>query len=170
MKRGRWLKNDDRGKTDGLAVERRVCRERKGNVAAFVSVNLLVLLTLALFPLYCDYMWNGAGSDKSVCLFTRLFRLYCPFCGVTRSIWYLMRFDLVNAFIFSPFAFTAAVVFIYCDIRAFIALLKGKERISRLSPWISKLLVAVLALTFIVRNILLVFCGYDPLGNIKGLM
>lgn len=166
MKKDRWFKNSDCVEAGVIGSKQSIRHKRKGAVIAFTAVNLFVVAALISFQFYCNYMWNGGGADKSVCFFMRLFNLYCPFCGVTRSIWYLTRLDIVNAIIFSPFAVTAACGFVYCDVRAFVALLKGKEHISRISPWISKLLVTVLVATFIVRNLLLVFCGYDPLGNI----
>lgn len=146
-----------------------VCRingKRKRAIFALVSVNLLALLALALFPLYCNYMWYDGGVGHSVCLFMRLFKLYCPFCGVTRSVWYLMRADVVNAFIFSPFAVTAAGAFIYCDIRAFVSVFKRKERVIYWSSALSRLLLGVLVVSFVLRNLLLVIFGYDPLGNV----
>lgn len=166
MKKRRIFKNGDLYKKAEDEKQKSASRQRKRAVVAFASINIFAFLIVALFPLYCEYMWYGAGSDYRGCLFMRIFKLYCPFCGITRSFWYLMRLDIVNAFVFSPFALAAVTAFIYCDVKAFIFLIKGKEHILYISPWISKLLVAVLVVTFIVRNLLLVFCGYDPLGNI----
>lgn len=143
-----------------------VSRQRKRAAAVLALINIFVFLTVVLFPLYCDYMWYGDGSDYRGCLFAHVFKLYCPFCGITRSLWYLMKLDIVSSFVFSPFVLAAVTAFVYCDVKAFVSLIKGKEHIVYISPWISRTLVAVLLLTFIVRNILLVFCGYDPLGNI----
>lgn len=146
--------------------QKSVSRQRKRAVAVFALINIFVFLTVVLFPLYCDYMWYGEGSDYRGCLFMRVFKLYCPFCGITRSLWYLMKFDIVSSFVFSPFALAAVAAFVYCDVKAFVSLINGKERIVYINPWISRTLVATLLLTFVVRNVLLVFCGYDPLGNI----
>lgn len=161
MMKKRKSENSDEPRTAHSSFDR-----HKKRIAVLISVNLLVLLALALFPIYCDYMWYDGGTGHSVCLFRRLFKLYCPFCGVTRSVWYLMHADVVNALIFSPFAVTAAGAFIYCDIRAFVSVFKRRECVLYWSPVISRLLLGVLIASFILRNLLLIIFKYDPLGSI----
>ena len=149
-----------------MEKRREFLRKNRSSVITFAILNAGAILVLALFPLYCKYMWEGDGEKISVCLTVRYLKLYCPACGCTRALWSLMHLDIPSAFVYSPFLTVAAAVFIYCDSRAAVSLVRGRGGLCYLRPWMSVLLLIVLIVSFVMRNILLVFAGYDPLGDL----
>lgn len=141
-------------------------RHHKEGFIVFLTVNIIILCVVAVFPFYCKYMWEGAGKDSSTCRMIEYLHLYCPVCGGTRAVWYLLHLDIVKAFIYSPVVVVCAAVFAYCDVRALIALLKDQRRIMYLNSAMVCLIIGTLIGVWIIRNILLITVGYDPLGDI----
>lgn len=139
--------------------------EHKSEAVAFISVNTIFLCILIAFPFYCKYMWEGAGSELEGCTMLKLFKLYCPACGGTRAMWYLLHFDLLHSFIYNPFVPILAAIVLYCDVRALVSFIKGRNNFFYLSERLTWILVGSLLTFWIIRNILLVFFGYDPIGD-----
>ena len=127
---------------------KRAFSEHKREALAFVLVNAFFLCVLIAFPFYCKYMW-----------------LYCPACGGTRAMWYLLHFDLLHSFIYNPFVPILAAIVLYCDVRALVSFIKGRNKFFYLSEKLTWILVGSLLTFWIIRNILLVFFGYDPIGD-----
>lgn len=144
---------------------KRAFREYKREAIAFILVNEIFLCILIAFPFYCKYMWEGAGSGFEGCTMLKLFKLYCPACGGTRAMWYLLHFDLLHSFIYNPFVPILAAIVLYCDLRALVSFIKGRNKFFYLDERLTWILVGSLLTFWIIRNILLVFFGYDPIGD-----
>ena len=148
---------------EDIREERRL---RRRAWIGFAIFNAVVLVCLLLFPLYCKYMWDGAGQSVSVCLFKNIFKLYCPFCGSTRALWELLHLDFWKAVTYNPFLVIAFACFAFCDIRVFVNLLKGRTATSIVPPAITRSLLWSALIVTVSRALLLVFWCYDPIGDL----
>lgn len=98
------------------------------------------------------------------CLFHAMTGLYCPGCGGTRAVWYLLHGHLCLSFRFHPLVpYTAAVLLM--ETVSFLAarasgnrkLYLGHER------YFLYLAVGIVAVNFVVKNYLLIRYGIDLL-------
>ena len=98
------------------------------------------------------------------CLTHDLFHLYCPLCGGTRAMMSLLRLDIVSALRFNPLAVAFAAGFLIYDGVSLCRVLKGGELPHVNFTWGK--LVAVIIGYFIVRNLLMIIFGIDPIGEL----
>lgn len=130
----------------------------------FIAVNAIVAFGILFFGKY------KAIADAlpwiAPCLLKMIFRIYCPLCGMTRSMGALLHGDIISSFLNNPGVIVGAAVFILCDITALIALISKNNKIFRLIRPAIIIYLAFLILFFIVRNILLVFFGIDYIGDL----
>ena len=119
------------------------------NIVVAVLVAGFVVVTLLL-----------KDREEMQCAFYSLIGLYCPGCGGTRAVYSLLRlriFDAIKYNITVPFG---AFVYIYYNVRAFIAALKNDTEYRKKQKYhLCIVLVAVLLLNFVLKNVLLIFFG-----------
>lgn len=118
---------------------------------AFLSVSggYFLLFLLGVIP-------------PGICIFPRLFGLYCPACGGTRAMAALVMGHPVLSLLRNPAAAVFVAATVYYEIAVFLRICRGRGRIF-LFPLI--VLGAVLVCQFAVRNILLRFCLVDFIGD-----
>ncbi len=107
------------------------------------------------------------GREAVECVFKRNMNLYCPGCGGSRSLVALLELDIIKSFIYYPALPLALVLIIDIDIRAVLSFIKDSSTPLdgfRLNSLIS--IPVVIFLNFIIKNLLLLFCGIDVLGDI----
>ncbi len=99
------------------------------------------------------------------CTISRLLHIYCPGCGGTRAVRALLTGDLLHALrcnIFVPW-------FIFCALtqylRALRALIRRDPYACPIQRWTWISMIVLILLLFVLRNILLIFYGYDYLGD-----
>lgn len=125
--------------------------------AALLSVALLYLLVMRLYDTH---------ASEPYCSFQNTFHLYCPGCGGSRALRYLLTLRLPSAFITYPPIFVGVGVIIYAEVLLVLGI-KEKDPF-----YIKKFKIPTLALFplaaivfFFIRNALL-FAGIDFLGDI----
>lgn len=93
-----------------------------------------------------------------------LLGIYCPTCGMTRAARALLRLDVSRALALHPLLplFLAAVLYYEIAWLASTANARPMPRHSRLVFWI---LLAVFLVYFVLRNVLLLGFGIDPIGD-----
>ena len=132
------------------------------------AAHLILLLGFFLFPLYLQAT-AGFFSIFSGCILHDFLHLYCPFCGGTRSLTAILHGSFGEAFRYHalvPAFFLAGILY---DAVVFYRILKGKKRPARI-PHPIVISVAILILVFgygILRNILMVAFGIDPIGDLQ---
>ena len=127
----------------------------------FALFNLLLLLLLVGGAVY--FSLAARAPALFACHFARRAHLYCPGCGGSRALFALLRFDLLGSLIANPAVLFGGATVLYYE----IALLRY-ARGGRVSATPAIAYAALILITFFVRNILLVACGIDPLGDLIG--
>ena len=109
--------------------------------------------------------------ERVVCKVNPLFRpkmhIYCPGCGGTRAFFALLRLDILASLKYNPSVIFGVAVFIYYDIRAFIAIKKDDIDYFSRNRYYLAIAFAVFAIVyFFVRNFLLLKYHIDLIGDV----
>ena len=135
---------------------------RKRMTVAFILLNLAVLF----FAIAYTAVFYRTEAPVACKLKETLF-IYCPGCGGTRAVYYLLKLDFLRSFISNPTVLVMSFILLLVDIRAALALLKNDSRIfKKINPRVFLIVPAVLIVNFVFRNILLFGFGIDLLGDI----
>lgn len=130
----------------------------------FLILHAVLLAGAFLFPIYLRVAsWWGRLFGE--CLFHRMF-LYCPLCGGTRAITSLLHFDFVSAWSSNALVVVSCMVAIPLDVWAWVRYYQKKEPWPPLPKWSGIVLAGVLVGYFLLRNILMIFFGVDPTGDL----
>lgn len=125
----------------------------------FVILTAFYLLCLSLAYGYV-YFAQSTPTYFPPCAFKTLFHLYCPGCGGTRAVYYLLRLDLLNSFLCNPgvifIVFTA--LYYWCKILFYLIKGGGNAEI-RIHFGFLYVFLGIIIVNCIIRNIL--FTGFD---------
>ncbi len=132
----------------------------------FAVINGLMLLAVPLYYLYVNVFLQVIPEQLTKCTAARFLHLYCTGCGGTRAVGALFRLDILTALRLNPFVPVAAGLFIYYDIRAALAIARDEPLAVKVptAVWIG--LPVFLLIMTVARNLALVYCGYDPIGDL----
>ena len=130
----------------------------------FLIVNGVFALSAIIF-VAVSFILKQSGMDK--CAFFEAFHLYCPGCGGTRSFFALLRLDIISAVKYNVAVPIAAILYIYYDIRAFVAIKKGDTEYFKREKYVLIFVaIGILLVNAVVRNVL-IFYGIDLIGDLK---
>ena len=136
----------------------------------FFIISNTVLLTVSLLYAHITALSMESGVEAFSCIFKHNMKLYCPGCGGSRSLVYLLRLDIIRSFIFYPALPVCSLLVLDADVRAVISLVRDSPKAIMGFRLNSIIVVPVLILlNFILKNILLVCFGIDILGDIINL-
>lgn len=139
-------------------------RRRRMQWTGFIIFNSAILLGAAALMPY-RALADGALKNFIFCFWNRYLHIYCPTCGVTRMLDSLLHLRFADTarenICMLVFVFAVA----YFDLRAFIALLRREDRIFKVRLVHMWIFIAFLLIHAVVRNILLIKYGIDPLGD-----
>ena len=137
----------------------------KKRIKGYFYLHLGLLAAALLFPLY-RVLTDRLPSIWIKCLLHDRLFLYCPFCGGTRAVEALLRFDLGGALTANPLVVVFLLLALILDVVVLIRLLLGREKLLPLPRlwWIVPL--AVMIVYAVVRNWLMIAYHYDPLGDL----
>ena len=121
---------------------------------------LLVGLCYLYFVLEPHFPFLSVG-----CPVKRALHLYCPGCGGTRAVGALLRGDLLTSVRSNPVVMWGLVLCIWQYIRTVSSYIRRDRACFSIPAWSWISLIAVILGVFVVRNLLLVFAGYDYLGD-----
>ncbi len=138
---------------------------KKQAIKYSVILNLSLLIVTIAFCIV-QAVFADHNSDILQCRFKEITNLYCPTCGGTRALNYLLRFDIINAFICYPPIFAGIfavsymnILYIKCFVRDSLEPIAKHRYTEFVSIPIS------IIFNFVIRNILLV-SGIDYIGDI----
>ena len=141
-------------------------KERRKIFLIFTLLNFGLLLSTFVFCVIFNPKSIIESGKTYTCVFQELFNIYCPGCGGTRSVGYLLSFDFKNAFLFYPPIFVALLLILYFDILLLISFKKNNLSLIGKFKYFEFLLIPIsIILTFALRNVFLYF-GIDFLGDI----
>lgn len=130
----------------------------------FLMLHAAALIGALILPLYMKVASWLSGIFGG-CIMHRFF-IYCPMCGGTRAVAALVRFDFLAAWNYNAFVVLLAFVVFALDVWAWVRYAQKKEPLIVLPKW-SWIVLAVALLTFfILRNVLMIFFGIDPTGDL----
>ncbi|MBO5931994.1 MAG: DUF2752 domain-containing protein [Clostridia bacterium] len=130
----------------------------------FLGLHGAAIIGAILFPLYVKVA-NYVSSIFGGCLMHRFF-IYCPLCGGTRMVAALIRFDFAAAWNYNAFAVVLIAVALGLDVWAWVRYFQKKEPLIILPKWIWIAFCSALVIYFILRNVLMIFFGIDPTGDL----
>ena len=131
----------------------------------FIWLHVGLLAAVLLFPLY-RFLTDLVPKHIPECFLHDFLFLYCPFCGGTRALGALLRLQIGKALCYNPLVVLMAVAALAADVRAWIRLRRGEREIYPIPTFAWILAVAILVLYGVLRNVLLVRYGVDPLGDL----
>ena len=137
--------------------------ERKKLLLKYLFLHLAVLL-YGVFILLWTLFSRRLGVSY-FCLSHDLLRIYCPFCGGTRSLSSLLRLDLVAALRFNAAFVLSLPLLVFFDIRALFYILGSRCDRSLFPRWAQITVATLFVLQFILRNLLLFGFGIDFAGD-----
>ena len=130
----------------------------------FLMLHAAALIGVLILPLYMKVA-SWLSSLFGGCIMHRFF-IYCPMCGGTRAVAALVRFDFLAAWNYNAFVVLLAFAVLALDVWAWVRYAQKKEPLIVLPKW-SWIVLAVALLTFfILRNVLMIFFGIDPTGDL----
>ncbi len=134
-------------------------------LTVFVFSNL-ILISVSIVYSFMVLKAEKEGREVIECFFKHTLFLYCPGCGGSRSLLYLLKFDIIKSFLYYPALPVAALIILDLDIRAAIAFIKNDVNpIKKFKANILLVIPILIFINFFVRNILLLGFGIDYLGD-----
>ena len=131
----------------------------------FIWLHVGLLAAVLLFPLY-RFLTDLVPKHIPECFLHDFLFLYCPFCGGTRAIGALLKLQIGKALCYNPLVVLMAVAALAADVRAWIRLRRGEREIYPI-PTLAWILAVVIPVLYgVLRNVLLVRYGVDPLGDL----
>jgi uncharacterized membrane protein len=124
------------------------------------------LLAVLLFPLYQWLTSRLSLPFLRGCFLHDYLHVYCAFCGGTRSVGAMLRFDFASAFQYNALVPLLLGLLILLDVIALVRLLRGEEQLFPIPRWVWILGIIVLVGYAILRNYLMIAQGYDPVGDL----
>ena len=140
-------------------------KELKTLLLADAAVIGLILLYVAgglVTKVISDSLPNGDLLPYCLCHF--LFHLYCPFCGCTRAGIALLNLDFAASFAANPLIILTPILIFAFNVVSIIKIAKGKSIPSLEKA--AKTVIAFLLVFCLVRNLLMIFFGFDTLGEL----
>ena len=130
----------------------------------FLAMHGVAIIGAILFPL-CMKVAAWLAGVFGGCLMHRFF-IYCPLCGGTRALAALIRFDIASAWSYNAFVVILAVIALGIDVWVWVRYFQKKEPLVIFPQWAWIAFCAVLVFYFILRNVLMIFFGIDPTGDL----
>ncbi len=126
----------------------------------FVGIGFLLFLIYHIFDLQLAGHFN-------TCVLSAFFHIYCPGCGGTRAIDYLLHGQIIHSFASHPVILYLTLLFLSYFIPAtytYILKRNGRKYYS-FHPWTLYVLLGIVIGFFILRNLVLIVFHYDFLGD-----
>lgn len=138
---------------------------------ALVIGVFVVLLVLGAIGIGAIVYFNVTGKEFSLsdkrCMFPAFLHIYCPGCGGTRAVRYLMRGDVLRSFMAHPLIIYLLILYVQslCVSVYTIFIKKDMQVRYYVCIWELWLMLGIVVGVFVIRNLLLIIWGYDFLGE-----
>ena len=139
--------------------------ENKKALRKMIVFHAVAAVGILLFPLYV-WLSKRVQLPFPDCVLHDWLLIYCPLCGGTRAIGALLRLDVLAALRYNAYAVFLAITVLIYDALAWIRLFRGEKKLLRISRRAWLIYVGLLLGYWILRNVLLIGFGVDPLGDL----
>lgn len=141
---------------------------RKRPVLWLLLIHAAAAVGILLFPYYKSWADRVFGWFPT-CPMHDFLHIYCPLCGGTRAVDALIRFRLVEALRCHPIVVLFCAAVLVYDAAVWVRLLRRKQPLlPRVPMWAVWTTLGLFAGYWILRNLLLVGFGVDPMGDLAG--
>lgn len=121
-----------------------------------IAVIFIIIIIFKLLNIDTSYILDG----QSRCFLLEYAGLYCPGCGGTRAVIYLLHGHILKSIYYHPIVvYTAAVMICFVASHTINIITRGKTWAMQFSPWYGYMAIAIIVVQCIVKNIL--FVGFD---------
>ena len=128
------------------------------------SILLLAIPAAGFLYLYCVRHYPQYFMP---CTLKTAFHLYCPGCGGTHALYYLLHFQILDSLLANPLVLYGVIVLLYYWFRFLYVLIRKKGRgIYHMNLSFLWGLLILLGGLFIVRNLLVATGIYDYSGEL----
>lgn len=98
------------------------------------------------------------------CVLYTFFGFYCPGCGGTRAVMYLMNGELLKSFFHHPVVlYTAILLLVFMGSHTLNIFTKGQVKAMQIKGIYLYIMVAIIAVQCIVKNVCVLIYGTYPL-------
>lgn len=105
---------------------------------------------------------------NATCSFKDTYALYCPACGMTRALKYALRFEFINSLKSNPMIFILLVNLIVTIALRIWRIKTSKKAYIAKDIMLINIITLIIWIAFgVIRNLLLVYCGIDFLGDLS---
>ena len=127
----------------------------------------IVLLGAIIFFIYYHLNDIILHTGDRICGFKYFFHLYCPGCGGTRAIDSLFHGRVIQSLLYHPVILYIALFFLSYYIPATLRIIGiiNKKIDDMVYVYLLVIFLVILVVHFILRNILVVYAGYDYIGE-----
>ena len=105
-----------------------------------------ILLVFLIFPFFTESGDTGVFG----CTFHQLTGLSCPTCGMSRSLYELTQFNLLESFKIHLFGPVVYILAIFLFFRLCLAIVSGKSLAVRVSSRVIKITVVAIGIAWII--------------------
>lgn len=138
----------------------------KSEKIVYILTCCAVLAAILFLILYHINEWQFSGQTDP-CYINRVWHLYCPACGGTRSLDYLFHGRILSSFLYNPLPVSALIFFLSYFIPAtYTFVIKRNGNIYY--HFQKKLLIFLILLNifyFLIRNLSMILFHIDIIGE-----
>lgn len=132
----------------------------------FIVFDSLIIILALVYILWGNHIRELVSTHNS-CFLHDVFRVYCPGCGGTRALEYLVKGHPVKSVMSNPTVVYTIYLFFHYNYIAWKSILtRDYEFYVFKSNAPALVLVAIILGNFVIRNILLCFFNIDYLGEL----
>ena len=139
---------------------------KKAAAVKMLLLHALAALAVALFPTYRLVTSLLPPFLMGGCFLHDYFMLYCPLCGGTRAVDALLHWQWGEALRCNALVVLSLPAFVVLYLSMWIRLFRGEERLLRIPRRLWATAIAALVVFGLLRNLLLIGFGIDPLGDL----
>ena len=134
-------------------------------IKKMLRLHAVAAICLLPFPAFA-FLMKGLGARFGGCLLHDCLHIYCPFCGGTRAAEALLRLDVLTALRCHPLVVATAVATLYFYVTAWVRACRDQHELLIFPKDFWKYCLIIFGLFFVLRNVLLIGFGIDPLGDL----
>ena len=124
---------------------------------------VLVIIFLSVYGILVCFEIPITKLNPTPCILYSIFGLYCPGCGGTRAVMYLMQGEVTKSFLHHPVVpYTAILLSVYIVSHTLNILTKGRLKAMKFRPIYLYLIVVIILIQFLVKNAYVFISGSYP--------